>query len=266
MYKVFIESHKHFQIRTHYTYIQYTVSPITTMASLLPSSFLSGAWYFVSYFSADNNNDSCISFVIRVVVTLAVYVLWTCCCFYLLLLGAASLTPDGVVFQQGAAYYVVPVVAMLLLLGAIGFLALLRYFWRLPPELNMAAAVPEQDNYYSRLNVNSNTNSPTDDDDARHADPTRTLLGVHYSEEVRIILQKIGRAALILLVWTIFLLLVLIFVNWVVEKIECKKRDVLICGSIPFWCFMASVMLCGAYFICGAVRRHWRVTPVQMLD
>lgn len=225
---------------------------VTTMASLLPSSFLSGAWYFVSYF---------ISFVIRVVVTLAVYVLWTCCCFYLLLLGAASLTPDGVVFQKGAAYYVVPVVAMLLLLGAIGFLALLRYFWRLPPELNMAAAVPEQDNYYSRLNVNSNTNSPTDDDDARHADPTRTLLGVHYSEEVRIILQKIGRAALILLVWTIFLLLVLIFVNWVVEKIECKKRDLLICGSIPFWCFMASVMLCGAYFICGAVRRHWRYPP-----
>jgi len=222
---------------------------VTTMASLLPSSFLSGAWYFVSYF---------ISFVIRVVVTLAVYVLWTCCCFYLLLMGAGSLTPDGVVFQKGAAYYVVPVVAMLLLLGAIGFLALLRYFWRLPPELNMAAAVPEQDNYYSRLNVNSNTNSPTDDD-ARHADPTRTLLGVHYSEEVRIILQqKIGRAALILLVWTIFLLLVLIFVNWVVEKIECKKRDLLICGSIPFWCFMASVMLCGAYFICGAVRRHWR--------
>jgi len=219
------------------------------MASLLPSSFLSGAWYFVSYF---------ISFVIRVVVTLAVYVLWTCCCFYLLLMGAGSLTPDGVVFQKGAAYYVVPVVAVLLLLGAIGFLALLRYFWRLPPELNMAAAVPEQDNYYSRLNVNSNTNSPTDDD-ARHADPTRTLLGVHYSEEVRIILQqKIGRAALILLVWTIFLLLVLIFVNWVVEKIECKKRDLLICGSIPFWCFMASVMLCGAYFICGAVRRHWR--------
>jgi len=213
---------------------------VTTMASLLPSSFLSGAW-----------------FVIRVVVTLAVYVLWTCCCFYLLLLGAASLTPDGVVFQKGAAYYVVPVVAMLLLLGAIGFLALLRYFWRLPPELNLAAAVPEQDNYYSRLNVNSNTNSPTDDD-ARHADPTRTLLGVHYSEEVRIILQKIGRAALILLVWTIFLLLVLIFVNWVVEKIECKKRDLLICGSIPFWCFMASVILCGAYFICGAVRRHWR--------
>jgi len=221
---------------------------VTTMASLLPSSFLSGAWYFVSYF---------ISFVIRVVVTLAVYVLWTCCCFYLLLMGGGSLTPDGVVFQKGAAYYVVPVVAMLLLLGAIGFLALLRYFWRLPPELNMAAAVPEQDNYYSRLNVNSNTNSPTDDD-ARHADPTRTLLGVHYSEEVRIILQKIGRAALILLVWTIFLLLVLIFVNWVVEKIECKKRDLLICGSIPFWCFMASVMLCGAYFICGAVRRHWR--------
>jgi len=221
---------------------------VTTMASLLPSSFLSGAWYFVSYF---------ISFVIRVVVTLAVYVLWTCCCFYLLLMGSGSLTPDGVVFQKGAAYYVVPVVAMLLLLGAIGFLALLRYFWRLPPELNMAAAVPEQDNYYSRLNVNSNTNSPTDDD-ARHADPTRTLLGVHYSEEVRIILQKIGRAALILLVWTIFLLLVLIFVNWVVEKIECKKRDLLICGSIPFWCFMASVMLCGAYFICGAVRRHWR--------
>jgi len=222
---------------------------VTTMASLLPSSFLSGAWYFVSYF---------ISFVIRVVVTLAVYVLWTCCCFYLLLMGAGSLTPDGVVFQKGAAYYVVPVVAMLLLLGAIGFLALLRYFWRLPPELNMAAAVPEQDNYYSHLNVNSNTNSPTDDD-ARHADPTRTLLGVHYSEEVRIILQqKIGRAALILLVWTIFLLLILIFVNWVVEKIECKKRDLLICGSIPFWCFMASVMLCGAYFICGAVRRHWR--------
>jgi len=216
------------------------------MASLL-SSFLSGAWYFLSYFSADNN-DSCISFVIRVFVTLVVYVLWTCWCFYLLGLGAASLTPDGVVFQKGAAYYVVPFEAILLLLGAIGYLALLRYFWRLPPELNFA--VPEQENY-SRLNVNINTNSPTDDE--RHAGPTRTL-GVNYSEEVSTILKKIGRAAFILLVWIIFLLLVLIFVNLVVEKLKCKERDLLICGSIPFWCFMAYVMLCGAYFICGAVR------------
>ena len=176
----------------------------------------------------------------RVVVTLVVSVVWTCVCFYLLLLGAASLTPDGVVFHKGAAYYVVPCVAIVLLLGALGVLAILRYCWRLLPEiLNLeAVSVPEQDNYYSSLTVNITTNSITDDDDARHAaDPKRTLLGVHYSAEVRIILQKIGRAALLLLVWTIFLLLVLIFVNLVVEKLECKKE-----GLTYLW--QHSILVC----------------------